>query len=273
MIANIQVSYYQPQRYFQNFDTIDTFSMEILLYIIIATFTVSLGGLVCVFTLSIKESQLSRVLMLLVALSAGALMGGAFIHLLPEAVEELEPITVFSIVLFSFVSFFFIEKLLHWRHCHKGNCDIHTFGYMNLIGDSVHNFIDGLIIAATFTTNISLGIATTITIAFHEIPQEIGDFGVLLYSGFDKKTALVWNYLVALIAVIGGIVGYYISFHVAHFVSYLLPFAAGGFIYIAASDLMPEILKEQSLKKTIASFGCFLLGIGIMILVKLFGAE
>lgn len=244
-----------------------------LLSIIIATFIVSLGGLIGVFTLAISESKLSRILMLLVSLSAGALMGGAFIHLLPEAVNELESMVVFSIVLFSFVSFFFIEKLLHWRHCHKGHCDIHTFGYMNLIGDSVHNFIDGLIIAATFMTSIPLGIATTLTIAFHEIPQEIGDFGVLLYSGFDKKKALISNFLVACIAILGGVVGYYLSMYIDHFVSYLLPFAAGGFIYIAASDLMPEIRKEQSLKKTIASFGFFLLGIGIMILVKMFGTE
>jgi len=142
---------------------------------------------------------------------------------------------------------------------------------MNLIGDAVHNFIDGLIIAATFITSIPLGIATTLTIAFHEIPQEIGDFGVLLYSGFDRKKALLSNFLVACIAIAGGIVGYYLSMYIDHFVSYLLPFAAGGFIYIAASDLMPEIRKEQSLKKTIASFGFFLIGIGILILVKMFG--
>jgi len=243
----------------------------ILLYIVLATFVISLGGLVGVLTLSMNESKLSRILMLLVSLSAGALMGGAFIHLLPEAVESMEPMLAFGIVLFSFVSFFFIEKLLHWRHCHKGHCDIHTFGYMNLIGDAVHNFIDGLIIAATFITSIPLGIATTLTIAFHEIPQEIGDFGVLLYSGFDRKKALLSNFLVACIAIAGGIVGYYLSMYIDHFVSYLLPFAAGGFIYIAASDLMPEIRKEQSLKKTIASFGFFLIGIGILILVKMFG--
>ncbi len=247
--------------------------MNTLLSIIFATFAISLGGLIGVFTLSIKEAKLSRILMLLVALSAGSLMGGAFIHLLPEAVEVLEPMVAFGIVLFSFVCFFFIEKLLYWRHCHKGHCDVHTFGYMNLIGDGVHNFIDGLIIAATFMTSIPLGIATTLTIAFHEIPQEIGDFGVLLYSGFDRKKALMANFLVACIAILGGVVGYFLSMYIDNFVSYLLPFAAGGFIYIAASDLMPEIRKEQSLKKTIASFGMFLVGIGIMIVVKMFGAE
>ncbi|MFH0749451.1 MAG: ZIP family metal transporter [Candidatus Gottesmanbacteria bacterium] len=247
--------------------------MDTLLYIIFANFVISLGGLVGVFTLSIKESKLSRILMLLVSLSAGALMGGAFLHLLPEAVELLDVNTVFTIVLISFVTFFFIEKLLHWRHCHKGHCDVHTFGSMNLIGDSIHNFIDGLIIAATFLTDIRLGIVTTLTVALHEIPQEIGDFGVLLYSGFGKKKALIANFLVALIAIFGGVVGYFLSFYAEHFITYLLPFAAGGFIYIAASDLMPEIRKEQSLKKSIVSFGFFLLGIGIMVLTKKFGAE
>jgi len=247
--------------------------MSVLIYIIIANFVISLGGLIGVFTLSMKESTLSRILMLLVALSAGALMGGAFLHLLPEAVERLDVNTVFTVVLISFISFFFIEKVLHWRHCHKGHCDIHTFGSMNLIGDSIHNFIDGLIIAATFLTDIRLGIVTTLTVALHEIPQEIGDFGVLLYSGYDRKKAIAANFLVALVAIIGGLIGYFISFYTNHFLTYLLPFAAGGFIYIAASDLMPEIRKEQSLKKSIAAFGFFLLGIMIMVLTKLFGVE
>ncbi len=247
--------------------------MNTLIAIILANIFISFGGLAGVITLALKEKTLQKILMSLVALSAGALMGGAFIHLLPEAVELTEPMTAFGIVLASFVCFFFIEKLLHWRHCHKGHCDIHTFGYMNLIGDSVHNFIDGLILAATFMTSIPLGVATTITVAMHEIPQEIGDFGVLLYSGFEKKKALIANFCVACIAILGGVTGYFLSLYSEHFIAYLLPFAAGGFIYIAASDLMPEIRKEQSLKRTIASFGMFLVGIAIMILVKVFGAE
>ncbi|MFZ2025303.1 MAG: ZIP family metal transporter [Microgenomates group bacterium] len=247
--------------------------MDTLIAIIIANIIISLGGLAGVVTFSLKEKVLNKILMSLVALSAGALMGGAFIHLLPESVDMMDPMMAFGIVLFSFVCFFFIEKLLHWRHCHKGHCDVHTFGYMNLIGDGVHNFIDGLIIAATFMTSIPLGIATTLTVAMHEIPQEIGDFGVLLYSGFEKKKALISNFFVACIAILGGVTGYFLSLYAEHFIAYLLPFAAGGFIYIAASDLMPEIRKEQSLKRTIASFGMFLVGIAIMILVKMFGAE
>jgi len=144
---------------------------------------------------------------------------------------------------------------------------------MNLFGDVVHNFIDGLIISAAFITDVRLGIVTSLAIALHEIPQEIGDFGVLLYSGMEKKKALTANYLVALAVILGGIVGYFASIYVKPMIPYLLPFAAGGFIYIAASDLMPEIRKEESLKKSIASFGVFILGIVMMYLFTLLGIE
>ena len=247
--------------------------MEKLIYIIASTFLISLASLIGVFTLSIKEKTLSKFLLFLISLSAGALMGGAFLHLLPEASEKLNNGNMYPIVLFSFVLFFLIEKLLHWRHCHKKNCQVHTFGYMNLFGDAVHNFIDGLVIASTFIIDVKLGIITSFVIALHEIPQEIGDFGVLLYSEFSRKKALLANFLVALTAVFGGIFGYFLSFQIENITSYLLPFAAGGFIYIAASDLMPEIRKEASLKKSMLSFGVFLLGIVIMYVVKFIGHE
>lgn len=254
-------------------NTLACSKMEKLIYIIAANFFISLASLVGVFTLSIKEKTLSKFLLFLISLSAGALMGGAFLHLLPEASEKLNNENMFSIVLFSFVFFFLIEKLLHWRHCHKKNCDVHTFGYMNLFGDAIHNFIDGLVIASTFLIDIKLGIITSFAIALHEIPQEIGDFGVLLYSGFSRKKALISNFLVALTAVLGGIVGYLLSFQIEDMTSYLLPFAAGGFIYIAASDLMPEIRKETNFRKSLISFGIFLIGILIMFLVKFLGGE
>ncbi|PIV37503.1 ZIP family metal transporter, partial [Candidatus Roizmanbacteria bacterium CG02_land_8_20_14_3_00_36_15] len=244
-----------------------------LIYIIASTFLISLASLIGVFTISIKEKILSKFLLLFISLSAGALMGGAFLHLLPEASEKLNNKNLYPIVLFSFVLFFLIEKLLHWRHCHKKNCDVHTFGYINLFGDAVHNFIDGLVIAATFLIDIKLGIITSFAIALHEIPQEVGDFGVLLYSGFSRQKALFANFLVALTAVFGGIFGYFLSFQIENIISYLLPFTAGGFIYISASDLMPEIRKETSLKKSMLSFSIFLLGIAIMYLVKFIGHE
>lgn len=242
-----------------------------LIYIIISTFLIALIAFIGIFTLALKEKILNKILLVLVSLSAGALMGGAFLHLLPEAIEEAEgtDFNVFLIVLVGFLLFFLIEKVLHWRHCHKGKCDVHTFHYMNLIGDSIHNFIDGLIISAGFISSIELGITTVIAIAAHEIPQEIGDFGVLIYGGFKKKKAIVLNFAVALTILLGGIVGYLISSTVNQSVIFLLPFAAGGFIYIAATDLVPEIKKETDIRKSMATILVFFCGILIMWLIKL----
>ena len=242
--------------------------MKILFWILISTFLVSVISLIGILTLLLKQRLLEKILMFLVALSAGALMGGAFLHLIPEAIEKSMNPSILIYVLIGFAVFFLIEKILHWHHCHKENCPVHAFAYMNLFGDSTHNFIDGLIIAASFIVNIPLGIMTTFAIALHEIPQEIGDFGVLIYGGFKKKRALFFNFLTALTAVIGGIIGYYLSTHTEAFTIFLLPFAAGGFIYIAASDLIPEIKKEGVLKKSLINFGIFILGILITYTVR-----
>lgn len=246
--------------------------MNTLLIIILALLIISSGSLIGVFTLAMSETKLSKILIFFVSLSAGAMMGGAFIHLLPEAGDSLGN-QVYPILLFSFVFFFLVEKILHWRHCHQGHCHTHTFGYMNLVGDSIHNFIDGLIIAATFITDIRLGIITTMAVALHEIPQEIGDFGVLLYSGFTRKKALLANFLVSLTAVLGGLIGYWFYYQAPGLTIYLLPLAAGGFLYIAVSDLMPEIIKETNTKKSLISFVVFFAGILLMYLVKLLGVE
>ncbi len=239
-----------------------------LTYTILTTFAIALIAFIGVFTLAMREQLLNKILIILVSFSAGALMGGAFLHLLPESIEKSGDANILLFVLVGFVLFFIIEKVLHWRHCHKGKCDVHTFHYMNLIGDSVHNFIDGLIIAASFIVSIPLGLTTTIAIAAHEIPQEIGDFGVLIYGGFEKKKAIVLNFIVALTVVAGGVVGYFISKSIEQVAVYLLPFAAGGFIYIAATDLVPEIKKELDIKKSMATIFVFICGILIMWLVK-----
>ncbi len=245
--------------------------MSVFIYIIISSLLISLGALIGVFSLAFKKDSIEKILLFLVSLSAGTLMGGAFIHLLPEAAEKLSGDVLFSIVLISFTTFLLIEKILHWRHCHKEGCEVHSFGYMNLIGDSIHNFIDGLIIAAAFLIDIKLGIAASVAIAFHEIPQEIGDFGVLLYAGIKRGKALALNFLVALSTVIGAIAGYFLASKIENLTIYLLPFAAGGFIYISTSDLIPEIIKEKNVKKSLISFVFFLLGIAIMLFAKLIG--
>ncbi len=229
-----------------------------LVYILLATFVVSLISFVGVICLALKENILNKILLILIGLSAGALMGGAFLHLLPEAVEKSSGLDVYLFVLIGFILFFLIEKVLHWRHCHKGECDVHTFQYMNLVGDSIHNFIDGMIMAASFVVSVPLGITTTIAISTHEIPQEIGDFGVLLYGGFSKRRAITLNFVVALTAVLGGIVGYFVSSLIDNIVLFILPFAAGGFIYIAATDLVPEIRKELDMKKYMATLVVFI---------------
>jgi len=204
----------------------------------------------------------------MLAFSAGALLGGAFFHLLAKSLEDLLVDFAFSMVFLGFILFFLIEKFLHWHHCHKKGCKVHAVSYLILVGDAVHNFIDGLIIAASFLIDVSFGAVTTVLILGHELPQEIGDFAVLIHGGFEKKKALLYNFLAQLTAVLGGLVGFFLGISVGS-VSFLLPFAAGGFIYIAASDLVPELHKEEHLGKSLVSFLFFIAGIGFMLALKL----
>ncbi|MBN2015561.1 ZIP family metal transporter [Candidatus Dojkabacteria bacterium] len=233
-------------------------------YTIISTIIISLSSFVGALTLAIKKQYLSKILLILVSLSAGTMLGGAFIHLLPEALENLDPEIVFILVLVSFCIFFVIENFLYWRHCHKQECKQHPFGIMNLIGNAIHNFTDGLIISSAFLLDINLGITTAIAIALHEIPQEISDFGVLIHSGFEKKKALILNFLVASTVILGGLSGFFLSSKIHDLTDYMVPFAAGGFIYISASDLIPEIRTERELKKILWNFCVFLLGLLLM---------
>jgi len=240
-----------------------------LLWIILANFLVSLISLVGIFILGLKKGLLNKLVVFLVSLSAGVLMGGAFLHLLPEALETGNGHKIFSQTLLAFIIFFLLERVLWWRHCHKEHCPLHTFGHMNLIGDAIHNFVDGMIIAGGIITNPALGTVVTLAVVFHEIPQEIGDFGVLIYSGFHPKKALSLNFLTALFSILGGIFGYFLSFQIQTLGSFLIPFAAGGFIYIAASDLIPEIRKETEPLKSLVSLGVFLFGVVLMIIFRL----
>lgn len=245
--------------------------MHILISSLLATLLVSLISLVGVFSLLIKESLLDKILILLVGFSAGALLGGAFFHLIPEAAEMTSMENVSMMVVIGISLFFLIERGLHWHHCHKhgGDCDVHMFTYMNLIGDGVHNLIDGMIITASFIVSTNLGIATTLAVITHEIPQELGDFGVLLYGGFSKGKALLANFLSAITAMFGAVLTYFLYTYLDSFIVLLLPFAAGGFIYIAASDLIPELHREPKLSKSLLSFGMFFFGIILMVVMKM----
>ncbi|MBP7792750.1 MAG: ZIP family metal transporter [Candidatus Goldbacteria bacterium] len=245
------------------------------IYAISSSIFVSLISFVGAISLLFREDLLKKVLLLLVGFSAGSLIGGAFLHLLPEGLENINDYnTTFLITIFGIVLFFLMEKFLFWRHCHKGGrCDVHTFTYMNLIGDGVHNFIDGLIIGSAFYVDVKLGAATVFAIIFHEIPQELGDFGVLIYGGMNKAKALFLNFVSAATAIIGTILGFFFSSQAAGFTSFLMPFAAGGFIYIASSDLIPELHRQSDTKKSIFSILFFIIGICFMYVLKIYGSE
>lgn len=238
------------------------------LWAIGASIAVSLISLIGIFSLLIKDKLLEKVLVLLIGFSAGGLIGGAFLHLLPEALEKTASHTVFLYVIAGFIFFFILERYFHWRHCHEGRCDIHAFTYLNLIGDGIHNFGDGLVIGASFVVGVNFGLITTLVIIFHEIPQEIGDFAVLLYGGFTKARALIFNFLSAAVCILGTVIGYYLSERIGEFSLFLLPVIAGGFIYIAACDLIPELHKEPGLARASLSVLAFICGVLFIVLAR-----
>ncbi len=248
----------------------DTFS-----YILFSTFLISLISFVGAAILFLKEELLDKILLILVSFAAGSLMGSAFLHLIPEAIEKVGSgegviLKVFLSLLVGFCAFFVLENSIRWHHHHaKEHPEIRPFSYLILISDGFHNFIDGLIIAASFVASFPLGIVTTLAVAIHEIPQEIGDFGILIYSGFEKIKALFLNFLSALTIVLGGIFGFLLSEKIGDSMVFLLPFAAGSFIYIACSDLIPEIKHKDGKLKSLIHFFVFLAGIGIMFLSTL----
>lgn len=234
----------------------------------------SLISLVGIFTLSWNQKKLYRRLLFLVSFSAGTLLGDAFIHLIPEAYENSSSRIAVSICILSGILLFFIlEKIVHWRHCHKRACEKHPhpFAYNILVGDSLHNFIDGMVIAASFLVSVPIGVATAVAVIFHEIPQEIGDFGSLVYGGFSRMKALIFNFLTALTAILGAIIVLIIGKSSTEIIYFLIPLTAGGFIYIAASDLIPELHKENDIKRSI---GCLIfLVAGVMLMFSLLYLE
>ncbi|XOU94037.1 MAG: ZIP family metal transporter [Candidatus Kerfeldbacteria bacterium] len=243
---------------------------EVWIYTLLSVFVVSLVSLIGILTLSANMERLKKSLLFLVSFAAGSLLGGAFIHLLPEAFANAtyEYTTPF-LILAGIVMFFMLEKYLHWRHCHEPTTENHPhpLAINNLVGDGLHNFIDGMIIAGSFMVSIPLGIATTIAVLLHEIPQEIGDFGILIYAGYSKVKALLFNYLSATLAILGAIAVLLMGDHFANAEEYIIPLTIGGFIYIATADLIPELKKEENLKKSILQMISFLFGIGIMALL------
>ncbi len=243
--------------------------MNDLIAILTSVTAVSLIAFIGIIFIGLNDKMLKNITMVLVGFASGTLLGGAFLHLLPEALNPgSDPTIVFYCVVVGIVSFFALEKFLYWRHCHEKECPTHMFVYLNLVGDGIHNFIDGMVIAATFLISFDLGFATTLAVIFHEIPQEIGDFGVLVYGGLSRKRALAYNFLSAVTAITGALATYFLAYLQSIEVLFV-PFAAGGFIYIAATDLMPELHKKPHAGESIIQFAALLLGIGLMAFLKI----
>lgn len=242
--------------------------MRIYLPAFLSIFIVSLISFAGALTLVFSEEKVRKALLILVGFSAGALLGDVFIHLLPEMVDDRGFSSLTGVqVIIGLLVFFVLEKFIIWHHCHSDSCQHHAqaIGKMNLIGDGLHNFIDGAVIAASFILSPALGWTTALAVGLHEIPQEIGDFGVLLHSGYTKGKALRYNFFSALFALLGAAAIFILPINLAPF---LIPFTAGTFIYIAATDLMSELRKEPDRVKFFFQFLAVVAGIAVMMLLK-----
>jgi len=239
---------------------------------LVSVIIVSLISLIGVFTLSLRREVLYKILLFLVSFAVGGLFGDAFIHLLPEAFKELGANLATSLYIIAGILIFFVlEKFIRWHHCHVPTHE-HQWKpvvALNLIGDGVHNFIDGLIIGATYSVSIPLGITTTLAVVLHEIPQEIGDFGVLVHGGLSIRNALIFNFLSAVTSILGAVISLTIGPHVQGYTTALVPITAGGFIYIAGSDLIPELHEGCEVKISNAFWQFIWLVIGVLVMASL----
>ncbi len=260
-------------------------------------FIIGSFSLIGLFMISIREKTLDNILFILVAFATGTILASALFDLVPESIHHLEELNssgagiaenlVFIFIIFGFVIFFVIERFIYWFHghahekenklvCYTGlgegedyslsqRSGVKSFALLNLIGDGLHNFLDGIIIIVAFLSGTKSGVIITIAVVFHEFPQEIGDFGILLYGGFSKKKALFFNFLSGMIALLGGLTAFILADTVEIFNLFFLAFSGGGFLYIASTELMPELIKEKDLKKSIIQALIFLCGIILII--------
>ena len=257
--------------------------MNLLFLIIIFT---ALGGVLSVIAASVflllSDNMRAKVLPHGVSFATGALLAVAFWGLIPHAFEEVGAEQVQSLsgfIMLGLLMFFILEKLLIWRHCHSGTCEVHgevdshahgshkSTGTMIIIGDGIHNFVDGVLIAAAFLTDVQLGIVTSLAVAAHEIPQEVGDFAILLHSGFSKAKALFYNILASLTTVVGGVLAYYSLDGLQDSLPYFLALASSSFIYIAVADLIPTLHKKTDIKSSLQQIALILSGVGLIMLL------
>jgi zinc and cadmium transporter len=245
--------------------------MHTLPWIVASGLLMAAIALVGSVTLVLRESTLRRIVLPLVALSAGSLLGGAFLHMIPASLAQAgSGYGTFLWILAGFAVFFALEQFLHWHHCHRATTACRKpLGYMILLGDGLHNLLGGLAVAGTFLIDIRLGVTTWLAAAAHEVPQELGDFGVLLHSGWSRRKALLYNVASGLTFLLGGLVAWAASYRID--VAFLVPFAAGSFIYIGASDLVPEVNKHADARANLVHFVSFVVGIGLMALLRIAG--
>ncbi|MFH1402673.1 MAG: ZIP family metal transporter [Candidatus Altiarchaeota archaeon] len=237
------------------------------LMILASVIAISILSLIGVLSLSIGKKRLHEFMIVFVAFASGTMLSASFLHLIPESIHEMgEEAMMF--VLAGILLFFFIEKYIHWHHCGKEECHVRPVAYLNLVGDGLHNFIDGVIIAAAYMTSVKVGLVTTFAIALHEIPQEFGDFSILLHSGMETRKALTYNFISASTAVLGALAGFVFLSRIESWIPASISVAAGGFIYIATADLMPELHKHTEPGKMILQ-SLFLL-LGVLMLAAVF---
>lgn len=240
-----------------------------LLWILLSTVFVGLVSFVGLVFLAAKIN-IHKLTFYLMSLASGTMLGGAFLHLIPEALEENTRVALTSIALGVFV-FFILEKFLIWRHCHLHPQEEHvrpTAAKMLLMTDAIHNFIDGVIIASSFIVSFPVGISVTLAIILHEIPQELGDFGVLIHGGSTVKQALFLNAVTATTAVAGALIAYFFIAFMPAIQTYLVPITAGGFLYIALADLIPQLHERVSLKETLSQIALLAVGFTLTALLK-----
>ncbi|MBD3388966.1 MAG: ZIP family metal transporter [Candidatus Altiarchaeales archaeon] len=237
--------------------------MSVFAWILGSVVFTSLLSLIGVISLSVGKRRLHSFLLLFVAFASGSLLAAAFIHLIPEAEAEIGS-AASRAVLAGIIAFFIFEKFIHWHHCGKEECDVRPVAYLNLVADGIHNFIDGVIIAAAYMMNVPVGVVTTIAILLHEIPQEFGDFSVLIHSGMETRKALTYNFISATSAVLGALLGYFFLGSLESMIPYALAVAAGGFIYIATADLMPELHKHGSARRMVEQSAALILGVLVL---------
>lgn len=244
---------------------------DTFLWILGAAVLDALLGFVGVFSLWLSQSNMNKIVHLLTALAAGSLLGGAFLHLIPESLEEgTAADTVLMAALAGFLLFVLLETYLHWHHCK--DCKVHPFSYMMLIGDAIHNFLGGIALAASFLVSIPLGIATIVAIIAHELPQQLGIFGVLIKGGFTRNKAILYSFLAQSTIILGALAGYFLAGTMGGLIVLLVPFAAGNFIYIASSDLIPEMHKSDGKDRAVCLV-VFFIGLALMWLLKLQGGH